>query len=146
MKKYVVKLTVEERAEFERLVKKGKAAAWKVQRARALLKCDQGVAGPAWTDAQIAEALECTTRSLESWRKRAVESGPSSLLERASSGPRAPKFDGEQQARLTKLACSKAPSGQLRWSLRLLAERVVELEIVASASHETIRRTLKKAC
>lgn len=144
MKKYVVKLTLEERAEFERVVKKGRAASWKVQRAWAMLKCDQSKAGPSWTDERIAEAFGCTTRSLENWRRRAVEHGPSSLLERASSGPRKPTFDGEQQARLTQLACAQAPPGHAKWSLRLLAERVVELKIVKASSHETVRRTLKK--
>jgi transposase-like protein len=146
-KKYVLKLTAEERAELQRLVRKGGVAGWKVQRAQALLQCDQGPAGPAWTDEQIAAAYGLTTRSLESWRKQAVERGPLSLLERK---PRlrpavAPKLDGEQQARLTALACSKAPAGQARWSLRLLAERLVELEVVESISYETVRRALKKA-
>lgn len=144
MKKYVVKLTVEERAEFERVIKKGKAAAWKVQRAWAMLRCDQSEDGSAWSDEQIAAAFGCTTRSLENWRKRAVEFGPLSLLERASSGPRQRTFDGEQEARLTQLACSQAPSGRARWTLRLLAEQMVELQIVEAASHETVRRTLKK--
>lgn len=144
-KKYVVKLTSGERAELEHVVRKGKAAAWKIQRAQALLKCDQGSAGPMWPDQKVAEAFHCTVRSLENWRKQAVERGPLSLLERKPSAPRTGKFDGEKEARLTKLACSKAPAGQARWSLRLLANRVVELEIVESVSHETIRRVLKKA-
>src|SRR2546429_519203 len=81
-KKYVLKLTAEERAELEQLVKKGKAAGWKLQRAQALLQCDQGPQGPAWTDALVAAAYGGSTRSLESWRQQAVESGPLSLLER----------------------------------------------------------------
>src|SRR5262245_60922667 len=81
-KKYVLTLTSEERGELEQLVKKGKAAAWKVQRAQALLQCDQGAAGLGWPDEQVAQAYGCTTRSLESWRKQAVERGPLSLLER----------------------------------------------------------------
>jgi hypothetical protein len=146
VKRYVLRLTAEERAELEQLVKKGKAAGWKVQRAQALLKCDQGPQGPAWTDGQIAEAFGCTTRSLESWRKQAVQSGPLSLLQRK---PRvrpavAPKLDGEKEARLTVLACSQPPKGHARWSLRLLAERLVELEIVDAISHETVRRAMKK--
>jgi hypothetical protein len=145
VKKYVVKLTFEERADLENVVRKGKAAAWKIQRAQGLLKCDQGSRGPAWPDQEIAEAFNCTVRSLENWRKQAVERGPLSLLERKPLPKRITKFDGEKEARLTKLACSKAPAGQARWSLRLLAARVVELEVVDSVSHETIRRALKKA-
>jgi len=145
-KKYVLKLTTEERAELDQLVKKGKAAVWKIQRAQALLKCDQSAAGPGWKDAEIAEAYGCTTRSLESWRKQAVEQGPLSLLERKPrlTPPNPPKFDGAQEARLTALACSKAPKGYARWTLRLFVERLVELEIVDSVSHETVRRAMKK--
>lgn len=144
-KKYVVKCTAQERAELENVVRKGKAAGWKIQRAQALLKCDQGAEGPAWPDQKIAEAHGCTVRALENWRKQAVEDGPLSLLERKPTTTRTLKLDGEKEARLTKLACSQAPAGYARWSLRLLAERVVELEIVDSISHETVRRALKKA-
>ncbi len=145
-KKYVLKLTAEERAELQRVVRKGRVAGWKVQRAQALLQCDQGPDGPAWTDEQIAAAYGVTTRSLESWRKQAVERGPLALLARKARLTPAvtPKLDGEKQARLTALACSKAPDGHARWSLRLLAERLVELEVVASISHETVRRAMKK--
>ena len=145
-KKYVLKLTLEERAELDQLVKKAKTAAWKVQRAQALLKCDQSSEGPAWKDEDVAEAYGCTTRSLESWRKQAVEEGPLSLLERKPrlTPPNPAKFDGEKEARLTALACSKPPQGFARWTLRLLAEHLVELEIVDSVSHETVRRAMKK--
>ena len=145
-KKYVLKLTLEERVELGQLVKKSKTAAWKVQRAQALLKCDQSLEGPAWKDQDIAEAYGCTTRSLESWRKQAVEEGPLSLLERKPrlTPPNPPKFDGEKEARLTALACSKPPKGFARWTLRLLAERLVELEIVDTVSRETVRRAMKK--
>jgi hypothetical protein len=143
-KKYVVKLTVEERAELDSLARKGKAAGWKIQRAQALLKCDQGPQGPAWADSDIAEAFGCTQRSLENWRKQAVEDGPLSLLERKPLAARVLKLHGEKEARLTKLACSKSPTGYARWSLRFLAARVVELEIVESISHETVRRAVKK--
>ncbi len=145
-KKYVVKLTAEERTELEQLVKKGKAAGWKLQRAQALLHCDQGPEGPAWTDELVAAAYGCTTRSLESWRQQAVESGPLSLLERKPRRAPAvtPVLDGEQQARLTALACSRPPAGRARWTLRLLAERLVELDVVDTISHETVRRALKK--
>jgi hypothetical protein len=146
VKKYVLKLTADERVELEQLVKKGKAAGWKLQRAQALLKCDQGPQGPAWTDAHIAEAFGCTTRSLESWRQQAVESGPLSLLQRRPRLRPAiePKLDGEKEARLTALACSQPPPGHARWSLRLLAARLVELEVVDAISHETVRRAMKK--
>ncbi len=81
-KRYVLKLTVSEREELEKVVRTGKAAGWKIQRAQALLKCDQGVHGPGWTDEQVADAFGCTTRSLQSWRQQALEDGPLSLLER----------------------------------------------------------------
>ena len=142
-KKYVLKLTTEERGELEQIVKKGKAAAWKVRRAQALLQCDQGESGAGWPDEQVAQAYGCTTRSLESWRKQAVERGPLSLLERK---PRTgvSKLDGEKEARMVKLACSQAPKGWARWTLRLLAARLVELQIVDSISYETVRRAMKK--
>ena len=145
-KKYVVKLGAQERMEFERVVSKGKAAAWKIQRAHALLKFDQGAEGPGWTDERIAEAYGCTTRCLEKWRKQAVESGPSSLMERQARLPRPGtlKIDGEKEARLVALACSQPPAGRARWTLRLLADRLVELEVVDAISHETVRRALKK--
>lgn len=145
-KKYVLKLTAEERAELPRVVRKGRVAGWKVRRAHALLQCDQGSDGPAWADEPIAEAYGITTRSLESWREQAVEQGPLSLLGRKPRTKPAvtPKLDGEKQARLTALACSKAPDGHARWSLRLLAERLVELEVVDAISYETVRRALKK--
>ena len=143
---YVVKLTAGERGELEGVVKKGKAAGWKIQRAHALLKCDQGRDGPGWIDARIAEAFKCTARSLENWRKQAVEEGPLSLLERKArqTPPTPPKLDGEQQAQLVKLACSQPPEGRARWTMRLLAERLVQLEVVDEISHETVRRALKK--
>jgi transposase len=144
-KKYVVCLTEVERATLEQVVRKGKVAGWKRQRAQALLKCDASATGPAWPDRQIAEAFGITTRSLESWRKRAVEEGPLSLLERKpEDSPRvAPKLRGKEQARLTQLACSRPPKGHARWTLRLLAQRLVELEIVESISHENVLRALK---
>jgi transposase-like protein len=144
-KKYVLKLSEDERRALEELIQKGRCSGWKLVRAYALLKCDQGPSGPAWSDARISEAFGCTSRSLENWRKQAVEQGPLSLLERKTSAPPpAPKLDGAAEARLITLACSQAPPGYSRWSLRLLAEHLVILEIVDSISHETVRRTLKK--
>ena len=147
-KKYIVKLTAGERLELEQLVRKGKAAGWKLQRAHALLRCDQGPEGPAWPDERVAEAYGVTTRSLGPWRKQAAERGPLSLLgrkPRATSALTA-KLDGEKEARLTALACSQPPKGYARWSLRLLAERLVELEVVDTTSHETVRRAREKPC
>ena len=142
---YVLKLTVSEREELAKVVRTGKAAGWKIQRAQALLKCDQGAHGPGWTDEQVADAFGCTTRSLQSWRKQAVEGGPLSLLERQPrSLPGRRKLDGEKHARLTALACSKPPPGAARWTLNLLAGRLVELKVVESISYETVRRALKK--
>jgi len=144
-KRYVLQLTGSERQELEKVVRMGKAAGWKIQRAHALLKCDQGAAGPGWTDAQVADAFGCTTRSLQSWRRQAVEDGPLSLLERQPrSLPGRRKLDGAQHARLVALACSKAPPGAARWTLRLLAGRLVELQVVDSISYETVRRAPKK--
>jgi transposase-like protein len=145
-KKYVVKLDAQERAKLERVVSKGKAAAWKIQRAHALLMCDQGAEGPRWTDERIAEAYGCTTRCLEKWRKQALESGPLSLMERKPRRPssNAFKLDGEKEARLVALTCSQPPQGHGRWTLRLLADRLVELEVVDAISYETVRRALKK--
>ena len=146
-KKYVVHLMAAERETLHAVIRERKSAAWKVQRSHALLMCDAGPHGPAWPDAKIAEAFGCTTRSLESWRKRAVDEGPLSLLERKpENSPRVtPKLQGDQEARLTQLACSAPPPGRSRWTLKLLATRLVELEIVDRISVETVRRSLKKA-
>jgi hypothetical protein len=144
-KKYVLKLSPEERRVLAEVVGEPRAARWKVLRARALLKCDQGPAGPAWSDSRIAEALECTVNSLENWRKQAVLQGPLSLLEKQPYHRQTPpKLDGDGEARLTALACSPAPRGHARWTLRLLAEHLVSLEVVDSISHETVRQVLKK--
>ena len=142
---YVLKLTPDERVELEKVVRSGKAAGWKIQRAQALLKCDQGLDGPAWIDEDVAEAYGCTRRSVENWRKQAVEEGPLSLLERKPRSDKGKaKLDGEGEAQLVKLACSQAPAGFTRWSLRLLAGKLVELEIVDSISHESVRSVMKK--
>ena len=144
-KKYVLKLSPEERSALGEVVRAPRAPRWRVLRARALLKCDQASGGPAWPDARIAEALECTVNSLENWRKQAVLQGPLSLLEKQPYHRRTPpKLDGEGEARLTALACSPAPRGHVRWTLRLLAEHLVSLEVVDSISHETVRQALKK--
>jgi transposase len=143
---YVVKLTAEERAVLDGVVRKGKAAGWKIQRAQVLLKCDQGRDGPAWIDQRIADAFGCTRQSVENWRKQALEQGPLSLLERKvrETPPIPPKLDGEKQAQLVKLACSQPPQGRARWTMQLLAERLVQLEVVDEIGPDTVRRTLKK--
>ncbi len=146
---YRVKLSADERKEFE-LVAKGKRgqlkiAAWKVQRANAMLMCDEGELGPAWRDEDIAEAYSTTTRSLENWRKQAVLNGPLSVLQREKRvSTKGLILDGEKEAKLTQIACSKPVNGKSKWSLRMLADRLVELEVVDSVSHETVRRTMKK--
>lgn len=144
-KLYRVKLTGEERATLEAVVRRGNAAAWKRQRSQALLACDEGPEGPAWIDERVAEAYGVTTRSLENWRKQAVDAGPLSLLERKPPTKLRPrKLDGAGEALLVSLACSEAPEGRKRWTLRLLADKLVELEVVDSASYELVRRTLKQ--
>lgn len=142
--KHRVKLTADEREELEQLVRRG-AAGWKLKRARALLKCDEGEGRPGWADARIAEALDVTTRSLENWRKQAVERGPLSLLVRkAQDRSMRRKLDGVGEAKLVQLACSTPPEGYSRWSLRMLADELVALEVVDSIGHECVRQTLKK--
>lgn len=145
-KKYTFKLSVEERASLREVADSPKAAAWKVQRAKVLLLAEAAPEGPGWVDSRIAQAHRVSTRSIESWRKKAVESGPLSLLDRSYGLlPRIPrKLDGEKEARLVALACSEAPPGQTRWTLKLLASRLVELHVVESISPETVRQALKK--
>jgi len=150
-RKYVLKLAAEERERFESIVRIGKSAAWKISRANVLLKMDQGKDGLGWSDEKIAEAFGMTTRSLESWRKQAVEEGPNALLERQYA-QRARKLDGdgdgegegEGEAQLVRLACSQAPGEHASWTLELLAGKLVELRIVDTVSRETERRMLKK--
>lgn len=144
-KKYVVKLTAEERAQFERIAHTGKSAAWKILHAQVLLKLDEGEYGPGWESAQIAEAFGVTMRSVENWRRQAVEDGPLSLLEREyPKRPQKVKLGGDGQAQLVRLACSQAPDGRDRWTLDLLREKLVVLGVVESISRETIRKELKK--
>ena len=142
-KKFVVRLSVEERGQLESLVAKGKTAARKLTRAHILLKADCSSLGPAWSDEQISHALDLGAITVHRVRRSFVEGG----LEcpRSSSRPRRPRMlDGEQEAYLIALACGSPPAGRCRWTLRLLADRLVELGHVNKVSHETIRRTLKK--
>ena len=143
-KKYIVRLTAEERAELEAMVKKGKAAAYKIKHANILLAAD--VNGPAWPDRQIAAAFSCHLGTVENVRRRLVLEGLAAALERKKQAQpsRLPKLDGRGEARLIALARSTPPEGQDRWTLKLLAARLVELEVVDSISDQTVRRTLKK--
>lgn len=144
-RRYVLKLTLDERVWLEGIVRTGTSAAWKIRHAHALLKMDQGEQGPGWNDGRIAEAFGMSTRSLELWRKRAVEEGPHALLERQhASRPQCRKLDGAAEAHLVRLACSSAPHGHAGWTLNLLADTLVELRVVDTISRETVRRTLKK--
>ena len=145
MKKYVVELTAAERQQLEELVSKGKALARKIQHAQILLKSDQGERGPGWTDERIGEACGVTVCTVERIRERLVEHGLEDALIRRQSQP-APrrKLDGAAEARLIALACTPAPEGRRRWTIRLLADKLVELEIVGSLGRETVRQTLKK--
>jgi transposase len=143
-KKYVVRLTGDEREMLLRMVKAGKGAARRLTHARVLLKADAD--GPGWTDVRISDALDVGTRTIESLRKRFVEEGLESALNRRKQArpSRMPKLDGDAEARLVALACSEAPDGRKRWTLRMLADRLVVLDVVDSISHETVRQALKK--
>lgn len=145
-KRYVVRLERSERERLQRMVSVGKGAARKLTHARVLLHADQSMEGPGWTDERIAEGLSVTTRTIEQIRQRFVEKGLESALERKKRCRPAvePLLDGAKEARLIAVSCSKPPEGRRRWTLRLLADRVVELNIVDSISYETVRRTLKK--
>src|SRR6202048_885004 len=145
MKVYRVKLTPEERAELVELLSKGKAAARTLTHARILLKADEGEAGPRLSEEAIANALEVNRSTVERVRIRCVEEGfEAALRPRPSRQLHPRKLDGVLEAHLVTLACSPAPNGRARWSLRLLADKVVELEIVDAISHETVRQTLKQ--
>lgn len=144
-KKYKVTLTEAERQELHSMISKGKADARKLAHARILLQADESEAGPRQTDEQIAAALDTTTRTVERVRQRFVEQSlESALLPKPTQRVYTRKLDGEQEAKLIATACSKPPAGKKRWTLRLLADRMVELEVVDSVSHETVRQTLKK--
>jgi len=144
MKKYIVRLDAEERERLQRLVRAGKCAAYKIRHANMLLMADAD--GPGWADERIAEGLGVSVGQIEHLRRRFVEQGIDACLGRkAQERPSVePKFDGEKEAKLIALACGKAPAGRQRWSLRLLADQAVELRIVESTSHETVRQVLQK--
>src|SRR6516165_7302075 len=136
VKKYVVRLSGEEREQLEALIGKGKSPAQRLLKARILLKADISEAGDGWSDSQIIAALETSASMLYRVRKQLVEEGLEAVLSRKQRAtPAVPKiFDGEKEARLIALACSEPPKGSVRWTLRLLGEKVVELKIVDKAS------------
>lgn len=143
--KFVVRLTDEERSELQALVDEGRGSKSVRQRARVLLKTDESPSGPAWTDRRAAEFAEVSVRTAERVRRRFVEEGFDAAVYRKPSTDRLyRKLDGAEEARLIAEACSEAPEGRSRWTLKLLGERLVALEIVESISPETVRKTLKK--
>ncbi len=144
-KKYIVTLVQEERRMLQAMLSRGKAAARKLMHARILLKADASSDGPGWDDNQIAEGLEVGRATVERVRRDFVEEGFEAALERRK--PRRQyqrKLDGDAEAHLIALACSQAPEGRSRWTLRLLADRMVHLEQADHLSYETVREVLKK--
>ena len=143
--KFVVRLSGEERADLEGMIRTGRAAAYRLLKARILLKADVSEGGDGWPDARIAEALETSLSTVLRTRRQLVEEGLEAALARKKRSPPPSRiFDGEAAAKLITLACSEPPEGHARWSLRLLEKRVVELGIVEAASDSTIGRVLKK--
>jgi hypothetical protein len=143
-KKYIVRLNEEERKQLTELVTKGKGAVYRIRHANILLKTDAD--GPAWIDKRIAESFSATVSTVNAVRQRFVEQGLEAALNRKKQDmpSRKPVLDGAGEAKLIALRCSAAPEGRARWTLRLLADKAVELEIVESISYETVRQTLKK--
>ena len=146
VKRYVVTLSAEERARLEVLIRTGKHSARKLLRARILLKADASEAGAAWTDRQIAAGLDTGLATVARVRQQLVEEGVNGVLtpKRSPNSARQRIFDGASEAKLIALACSTPPEGFARWTLQMLEDKVVELNIVARASDNTIGRTLKK--
>jgi transposase len=144
--RYRVTLTSEERSELEAMTRRGKTHARRFIHARALLLCDTGADGPAWNVSDVAEALGASMRTIEHLKKRFVEDGLEAALERKprEKPPREVTFDGAFEARLIALACSDTPEGRRRWTVRLLADKAVELKFAESVSHMTVQRVLKK--
>ena len=144
-KRYVVALSEEERTLLERMIAAGVAPARKLTHARILLKADAPPGGPGWVDERIAEAVEVSQPTVARVRRQYVEEGLEAALHRRA--PRREyrrKLDGEQEARLIAVACGEPPAGRARWTPRLLADKLVELEVVEDVSYQTVRRTLKK--
>jgi hypothetical protein len=144
-KKYIVTLTQEERRMLQTILSRGKSAARKLMHARILLKADASPDGPAWLDDQIVEGLDVGRATVERVRREFVEEGLVTALERRKSCRQYERaLDGDGEAHLIALACSQAPEGRSRWTLRLLADRMVQLEYVDQLSYETVRQVLKK--
>lgn len=144
-KRYVVCLTEEERQRIGTLLRRGRAHARSLLYARILLKADASEGGPTWTDERIAEAMETSTDTVARERRRFVEDGLEvALMAKKPGKPRRRVLDGRAEAHLVTLACSEPPEGRASWTLRLLADRMVELGHVGGVSRETVRRTLKK--
>ena len=143
-KTYIVRLASGERLALEAMIRKGRAAAYKIRHANILLKADAD--GPPWTDERIADAFACHYRTVADVRKRFVLEGLEAALNRKKQCRPSvmPKLDGEKEAKLITIACSEPPAGRTRWALRLLADKLVELDIVDTISYETVRQTLKK--
>lgn len=144
LKKYIVDLEESERTQLHDIVRKLKGTSQKVKRANILLKADSSRFG--WTDAKIAESLDCRTKTVENVRKRFVEEGFEIALngKKREKPPTSKILDGEQEAKIIAMRLGKPPKGYGKWTLRLLARKVVELEVVNSVSYQTVRRTLKK--
>ncbi len=143
-KRYIVRLSEAEREQLTSLVRTGVAAAYRRTHAEVLLRCDQGEHGPAMADAEVADAVNVAPRTVARLRERLVTEGLDAALGRRSCPRRPPKLDGHQEARLIALACGPAPDGRAKWTMQLLADRLVELSVVESISDETVRRTLNK--
>ncbi len=144
-KKYKVTLTDEERESLSALVSKGKGEARRIRRAHILLLADESQPSGAWKDADIAKALRAHSRTVERTREKCVTQGIEAALNHTRPRKSRPKIlDGAAEARLSQLACSEAPDGHERWSLQMLADKLIELEIVETVSQETVRTTLKK--
>jgi len=146
MKKYIVRLSVEERATLKKLLISGRGPGRMFNRVRILLKVDQSMGGPAWSDVRISEAFDLTIQTIEKVRKQLVEEGFDAVLSRHPYTQKLSrdKIDGDVEAHLIALCCSDPPEGCVRWILRILADKVVELGYVDSISHEAIQQTLKK--
>jgi len=144
-KKYIVRLTSQERRELQEMVKKGKAAAYKRLHAQILLKADISEEGEGWGDARISESFDTSVRTVERVRQRLVEQGIDAAINRAKQHKvRRRVLDGEQEAHLVALSCSEPPDGRAHWTMQLLADKMVELKYVESVSDETVRKVLKK--
>jgi len=146
MKKHIVRLTPEERETLLKLITSGRGPARMFTRGRILLKADQSDNGPGWPDEKISEAFDVTIQTIERIRKQFVEEGFDAVLSRRKYKQKVSrkKIDGDVEARLIALSCSEPPEGRARWTLRLLADSIIELGYVESISHEAVRQTLKK--